>query len=101
VFREVITEEGFNIKILKKIGVKFQKLVNLVFRETFFSYHKKPNIPGFNLDVINYYKEVKLQLALQGTEESKLTEMAIDGTSSKFALDIKLLKEILGLEINN
>jgi hypothetical protein len=95
VLREILSEEGFDIQQLFLIGVKFQKLVNLVFPRTFFSQHKKEHYPDIGNDVAEYYKEVLFQLSLQGMDESKLESVAIEETSSKFGMDIEQVKEIL------
>jgi len=92
---EILAEEGFDIKQLVKIGVQFQKLVNIVFPRTFFLHHKIEKLPNITQDVINYYREVKFQLSLQGIEESVLESVAREETASKFGIDIKRLKDML------
>jgi hypothetical protein len=98
VLREILAEEGFDIPQLVSIGVQFQKLVNLVFPRTFFSHHKKENFPNINQDVVEYYREVKFQLTLQGIEEFKLEHITIEETSSKFGIDAEQLKDILAIK---
>ena len=97
VLREILSEEGFDIKQLASIGVKFQKLVNLVFPRTFFSNHKREHFPEISKDITEYYNEVLFHLSLQGMEESKLESVALEETSSKFAMDIEQVKEIIGI----
>lgn len=59
VLREILSEEGFDIQQLASIGVKFQKLVNLVFPRTFFSRHKAERLTDISQNVVDYYTEVK------------------------------------------
>ena len=84
VLSEILSEEGFDIQQLFSISIQFQKLVNLVFPRTFFSHHKAERITGIAQDVIDYYREVKLQLSLQGMEETVLESVAVEETASKF-----------------
>ncbi len=84
VLSEILSEEGFDIQQLFSIGVKFQKLVNLVFPRTFFLRHKAERLTGIAQDVIDYYREVKLQLSLQGMEDTVLESVAVEETASRF-----------------
>jgi hypothetical protein len=101
VLREILAEEGFDIQQLVRIGVQFQKLVNLVFPRTFFSHHKTENLPDITQDVNEYYREVKFQLSLQGMEELLLESIAIEETSSKYGIDTGQVKEILESEYSD
>jgi hypothetical protein len=84
VLSEILSEEGFDIQQLFSISIQFQKLVNLVFPRTFFSRHKAERLIDIAQDVIDYYKEVKLQLSLQGMEGTVLESVAVEETASKF-----------------
>lgn len=99
VLMEILAEEGFDPKQLAGIGVQFQKLVNIVFPRTFFSYNKKEHFPDAAEEVSEYYKEVLFQLSLQGVNESMLIPMAVEECSSRFAIDPEHVKEILNMNI--
>ena len=72
VLMEILTEEGFDLKQLSRIGVQFHKLVNLVFPRTFFSNHKKEHFPDISDEIAEYYKEVFIET--ERSEKNKLED---------------------------
>jgi hypothetical protein len=95
VLQEILTEEGFNIQQLVRLGVQFQKLVNLVFPRTFFSSQTRVSSLNITEIVLEYYRNVKLELSLQEIDEQKVESLAIEETASKFDISIEQVRIIV------
>jgi len=92
---EILLEEGYDIRQLVTSGVDFQKLVNLVFPRTFFSLRKPISQSRIIGRVVEYYREEKFVLSLQGLDPLKIRSLALEETACKFDLPEGQVDKIL------